>query len=311
MSKVTSVLSVCWLAAVAFGRHPPKHVQDGIYLDVKQKSKDSRQESLVRQEGRQEKVAKEPTLKRAVVDLKPSKINHTVVDSFIVPMSAIQVDQNTICEDVAAEHTGFDVNDDNGFLKHASCDDLEAHCHDESIGEQVRVSCPVSCFLCTAGKGGEADTWHGKCFDAVNTGIRFREGPKATCSDLINYCNHTSIGQQVKEACKLSCGLCMLHVEGPYLDAYGNCEDLASHEEPEFTVAGSLAGCSDMAQFCQNHPDSYLIRHKCPLTCGVCGNLGPTTEAPESNEVQIPGDTGGCSRRRRWGFCSTRRRRNI
>jgi hypothetical protein len=295
--KVVGIFSTCCIVATfALGRDTSiKITQDGEAQLLHDQKEDSK------------------NIKRHSVDLQPAStgIKRTIIDDLEVPMSAAELGR-TVCEDVAPEHTGFDVHDDTGFVKHASCDDLTSHCHEATVGEQVRVSCPVSCFICTPGTAGGEDTWHGKCFDAVSTGIRFRDGPQASCADLINYCNHTSIGMQVKEACKLSCGLCELHVEGPYLDAYGNCEDLASHEEPEFTVSGQLAGCSDMAQFCQNHPDSYLIRHKCPLTCGVCGNAGDvTTAAPTANDVQIPGDTGGCNRRRRYGFCSTRRRRNI
>lgn len=217
------------------------------------------------------------------------------------------------CQDAPPEHTGFDVHGGEGFMKHAACEDLLHYCHNSSIGEQVRVSCPLSCMVC---KPGHAESGHngesGPCFDAVNTGIRFKDGPKAACPDLVNYCNHSSIGAQVSEACKLTCGRCGLVVEAPFLDAHGNCIDLQTHEEPQFTVAGALAGCSDIAQFCENHPDSNLIRHKCPLTCGVCGNDDEaTTTTPESSEIKIPGDAGGCDRRRRWGFCSTRRRRNV
>jgi hypothetical protein len=203
------------------------------------------------------------------------------------------------------------VHGEDGFMKHASCEDMAQYCHNGTIGESIRVSCPVSCFICMP--GGAADHKdNGPCFDAASTGIRFRDGPKATCPDLINYCNQSSIASQVREACKLSCGLCDIHVEGPYLDAFGNCIDLQTHEEPQFTVSGALAGCSDMAQFCANHPDSYLIRHKCPLTCGVCGNKPPDVkkDTDEATDVDM-GDTGGCDRRRRWGFCSTRRRRNV
>jgi len=221
-----------------------------------------------------------------------------------------------ICEDVAPEHTGFDVFSEAGFKQHASCEDLTKHCHNSSIGEQVRVSCPAACFLCVPGGGFDPNATGGPCFDAVMTGIRFRDGPKAGCNDLINYCQHEMIGQQVRDACRLSCGLCQLHVEGPYLDAYGNCADLATHEEPQFTKNAALAGCTDMMEFCNNHPDSYLIRHKCPLTCGICGNHAATeapTEAPteEDLEAQRIAAAGGCERRRRFGFCSTRRRRNI
>lgn len=288
MPKVNMIFSACVFVALTstmaaqLEREPAKvhkRVQDGITLDIRG------------EEGKKEDFPFETI---ELDEAAPSLI-----------------ETGRICEDVAPEHTGFDVHGDEGFQKHASCEDLTQYCHNSSVGEQVRVSCPVSCFICMPG-GGAAHHDIGPCFDAVNTGIRFRDGPKATCADLINYCNHTSIGSQVKEACKLSCGLCELHIEGPYLDAYGNCVDLQTHEEPQFTVSGSLAGCSDMAQFCNNHPSSYLIRHKCPLTCGVCGNNPPTTAKPsEADDLQIPGDVGGCDRRRRWGFCSTRRRRNV
>jgi len=285
-----AVLASTALASTIVRREEAMPVQDGIYLLVDN-----------------DQVNNGEALSHPF-----ENVSHTVVDDSSAP-SLIQKSALKICEDVTPEHTGFDVHGDDGFMKHASCDDLTSHCHNSSIGEQVRVSCPVACFICMekgAGSGSrkEKDV---PCFDTVSTGIRFREGPKAGCSDLINYCNHTSIGQQVREACRLSCGLCEIHVEGPYLDKHGNCMDLQTHEEPQFTVSGALAGCNDMAQFCKNHPDSYLIRHKCPLSCGVCGNSMTTTVKPVDDTIKIPGDVGGCSRRRRWGFCSTRRRRNV
>jgi len=254
-------------------------------------------------------------LKRAIVRLDPVEVEHISIDKSKVPMSVMELG-DSICQDVAAEHTGLEVHDNTGLLRKATCVDLANHCHDEQIGEQVRVSCPISCFLCTPGQEASEDVWHGKCFDAVSTGIRFRDGPQAKCSDLINYCSHETVGSQVQEACKLSCGLCALHASGPYVDQYGNCEDMASHEEPQFTIHGALAGCTDMLQFCPDHPKSNLIRHKCPMTCGVCGNELPTTPAPAPVETQnlvtqTSGDLGGCERRRRWGFCSTRRRRHV
>lgn len=298
MSKVATLFCFASTAAAATITRQEKAEalhQDGIVLNAKG--------AAMRKEA-------PTTIRRKAIAIKAVDVKHTNIDELVVPMSAVETRGVGICADVASEHTGFDVNDDTGFVKHASCDDLAQHCHDKEIGEQVRVSCPISCFICTPGTNGGDAQWIGPCYDAVNTGIRFRDGPKAQCADLINYCNHTAIGGQVKEACKLSCGQCQLHVEGPYVDAYGNCADLASHEEPEFTIDGQMAGCADMQQFCQNHPDSYLIRHKCPLTCGVCGNAAPTT-TPNPYEVKIPGDTAGCDRRRRWGFCSTRRRRNV
>jgi len=244
---------------------------------------------------------------------KVEEIPFEIIPTEAEPPSLLELDASSvrICEDVEPGHTGFEAHDDGGYLHKASCADLAQYCHNETIGEQVRVSCPVSCFICQPGHSRNG-TYNGPCFDALETGIRFREGPKAKCPDLINYCNQSSIKAQVQEACKLSCGICELHIEGPYMDAYGNCFDLQTHEEPQFTVNGQLAGCLDMEEFCHHHPDSYLIRHKCPKTCSICGNAPPTTKKPEEKEERNPNDAGhGCDRRRRWGFCSSRRRRLV
>lgn len=298
MRKFTSIFFVCCVAA-SMASKPEQFTQDGISVNV--------------HNDEQEEEPLNIKIKRAIIKLEPMEVKHTSVDDSSVPMSAMELGDG-ICEDVVAEHTGLDVHDDSGFQHKASCVDLANHCHDATIGEQVRVSCPISCYLCTPGQEGTEgteDVWPGKCFDAVMTGIRFRDGPKATCSDLINYCSHETLGSQVQEACKLSCGLCGLNAVGPYVDQYGNCEDLPSHEEPQFTIKGALAGCTDMLQFCPHHPKSNLIRHKCPLTCGVCGNAPPTPPPVVAEDLISPGDIGGCDRRRRWGFCSTRRRRHV
>jgi len=307
MPKGTAIFFICCLtvsAAPLVRSRPKQFVQDGIDVDVHNKNEEP------------------PNIKRAIVDLKPAEVKHIIVDNLIVPMMSAMEFGSGNCEDVPSTHTGFDVHDANGFLKPASCDDLEAHCKDDletneadaaaegGIGFQVRASCPVTCTQCTPGRdwGGIEP---GKCFDAVNTGIRFRDGPKASCKDLINYCNQTDIGAQVTAACKLSCGHCMLLQEGPYVDTHENCVDLFADEEPEFTVWGKAANCSVIAQFCTNHPESNLIRHKCKATCGVCGSVPPVAAPHDAEDVQIPGDTGGCERRRRWGFCSSRRRDNF
>jgi len=264
-------------------------VQDGITLDVHGES----------MEGKQATEEKEALS-------TPFEAVRASIPESAVP-SLIQTVEK--CKDSAPEHTGFDVNGDDGFLKHAACADLTPHCHNASISKQVRTACPVSCFICLPGGAHDPNHLDGPCYDAKNTGIRFREGKTATCHDLKNYCNHTAIGSQVRQACKLSCGLCELHIEGAYTDSYGKCADLPTHEEPQFKIAGNLAGCADMAQFCQNHPDSYLIRHKCPSSCGVCSNTTPPPKAADAEATTTDAPT--CSRRRRWGFCQTRRRRNI
>jgi hypothetical protein len=216
------------------------------------------------------------------------------------------------CKDQDAEHTSFEIHGESGFMKHASCPELTHLCDNETLGVSVRQACPVSCFMCmpnhgtTGGYGGS-----GKCFDADNTGIRFKDGPKATCRDLIKYCKHPHIGPQVMESCKLSCGGCQPHVYAPFYDSNKACGDLKADEDPQFTVQGTLAKCEDLPDFCQGHTDSYLIRHKCPRTCGICGGQELKPKKEEANEIYIPGDAGNCERRRRFGFCSSRRRRNV
>lgn len=295
MAKFVAILFIYCLAAstetaeAALARHeddyaktPKKPVQDGILLD-----------------------AERSDVKEAEADSPFEIIKY---DPSEVP-SLVQSD-HIVCEDVTPDRTGFDVHDENGFMKHASCQDLAQYCNNETIGESIKVSCPASCLVCEPGEPGGKEP-SGPCFDATNTGIRFRDGPKADCADLVNYCGHSSVSTQVMAACKLSCGLCGVDVEGPYLDSSGNCIDMQTSEVPQFTLHGTLAGCSDMAQFCSNHPDSRLIKHKCPRTCGVCGNWDETTTTLKPSQDIMAGTEGGCDRRRRWGFCTTRRRRNV
>lgn len=221
---------------------------------------------------------------------------------------------NGTCEDLTPAKTGFDVHGEEGFMKHASCVTLKEHCYNsnDTFATSVRAACPVTCFECmpnhglTGGKQGG-----GACFDAVNSGIRFRDGPKATCKELIRYCNHSTIGPQVTQACKLTCGGCDLNVYAPFQNAFKACEDGPTKEEPLFTIAGKEAECEDMESYCQNHPDSYLVRRKCPKSCGECPADDDPKKGQSTEEISIPGDEGGCNRRRRFGFCSTRRRRNM
>lgn len=227
------------------------------------------------------------------------------------------------CQDKEGPDTGFDIHGDDGFMKHASCSHLMQHCENTSMvsdtmtmGEAVKKVCPVSCFVCLPNHGisfsgqGEA----GGCFDAENTGIRFRDGPKASCKELINYCKHESIGPQVQEACKMSCGLCHPHIYAPFFGREGECQDEPQEADPVFTIAGVKSPCPAMHKYCMDHPDSFLVQRKCPLTCGLCEMAsGSTTHPPVAppDEMWVPGDEGNCQRRRRNGFCATRRRRNV
>lgn len=214
------------------------------------------------------------------------------------------------CEDKAPEQTGFEVHTEDGFLSYASCEQLQGKCHNWVNSSHVQEACPISCFICdpSAKVADEGPP----CYDSAVTGIRFKLGPQATCLDLANYCNHTTLWYHVQAACRMTCGLCEAHVG----HIRGKCHDLETHDQPEYIVAGRSATCTDLIDFCEDHPDSYIIKHKCPRTCGACPDQVATTTAYSFTTSRAVGydagsDEGTCDRRRRWGHCSTRRRRNL
>jgi hypothetical protein len=214
------------------------------------------------------------------------------------------------CEDKAPEHTGFEVHTEDGFLSFASCEELKGKCLNWVHSKTVRQVCPITCFICDPNPKNPDEA--PPCYDAIETGIRFKLGPQATCLDLANYCNHSTLWYHVQAACRMTCGLCEAHVG---LVA-GKCHDAESHDAPEYVLAGHRATCGELIDFCDNSPDSYVIRHKCPRTCGACPDQQVTTTQSSfttSNAVSYDAgnDNGNCGRRRRWGHCSTRRRRNL
>lgn len=215
------------------------------------------------------------------------------------------------CHDKPPEKTGFEVFTDEGKLGPASCADLADKCHNWVNSSMVQKACAVSCFICdpAARQANEGPP----CYDAAMTGVRFTNGPMASCVDLANYCNHTTLYQHIQAACRVTCGLCEAH-QGM---VKGECHDLDARDEPEFNVEGAIAPCSDLVDYCSGGPDAYLIRHKCPRSCGACPEMTTSThpEFTSTEDVAFTPDnqeTGeACSRRRRWGFCATRRRRNL
>jgi hypothetical protein len=213
------------------------------------------------------------------------------------------------CKDKAPEGTGFEVHTVEGFLGFASCPDLRPKCHNWVNSTMVQTVCPVSCFICDPDAHGFAEG--PPCYDSVVTGVRFKNGPQASCLDLANYCNHSTLFYHVQAACRLTCGLCDAHVG----HVEGKCVDLESHDEPEFMVSGNVASCSDLMDFCNSGSEAYLIRHKCPRTCGACPSMSTSTHSSYTTSAEYTSngesEKSDCDRRRRWGFCSTRRRRNL
>eukprot|EP00929_Paragymnodinium_shiwhaense_P033301 TRINITY_DN18311_c0_g1_i2.p1 TRINITY_DN18311_c0_g1~~TRINITY_DN18311_c0_g1_i2.p1 ORF type:complete len:262 (+),score=50.13 TRINITY_DN18311_c0_g1_i2:1120-1905(+) len=167
--------------------------------------------------------------------------------------------------------------------------------------------------------GGEWDPTK-TCEDQPNTDIKFKNGPRATCFELTNYCQHPALGEQVRNSCPETCGLCGIETRrqwiGNWMHANKRCHDLNITEQPQITLGGALAACNQLKLFCKGHPDSRYVLQKCAGTCELCVEkkveVSTTTNIPftftqEVEEVQTK--EYGCARRRRWGFCYTRRRR--
>lgn len=160
----------------------------------------------------------------------------------------------------------------------------------------------------TPGNAGSPPLDPAVCMDGKYTGVRFRNGTKARCPDLRTYCDHPTLHKRVTKVCRQSCGECELEetVRNP-------CTDLVSSEHPKYQIAGRLATCDDLKMFCHSH---QAIRDKCRMTCGQCGLETlefKTTAAPSTtwlSEAELARRMGaGCMRRRRFGYCETRRRR--
>mmetsp|Transcript_28077 Transcript_28077/g.60976 ORF Transcript_28077/g.60976 Transcript_28077/m.60976 type:complete len:735 (-) Transcript_28077:195-2399(-) len=118
------------------------------------------------------------------------------------------------------------------------------------------------------------------CADLPHTGIKFRSGPPAKCSDLAEYCTHKSsvLAQKVRKACQETCGMCSLMVDEMQNDA--PCEDAHKSAAPVLTVGGSPISCTQAKGFCSGHQDSDLVANKCPLTCERC-TRGPASQFSE------------------------------
>lgn len=236
---------------------------------------------------------------------------------------------------VDSSYTGMEYVDGQNITRPFACPDLRDKCHDAATGKSVRQVCPLTCLVCVAAPAdtvAAASTTSSTattttpatvrtCIDVADTGIRFRNGAKASCSDLTNYCNHAKLGDKVKAACVKTCGRCTLASDDfAAQGATVACFDQPADALPVLTVAGKPGECSQLRSFCQGHPDSEYVVRKCPVSCGFCDRAGgsPTTTTASgaatttytfSTSSEDSAKGMGCSRRRRWGFCNTRRRR--
>jgi len=153
----------------------------------------------------------------------------------------------------------------------------------------------------------------GACLDSVETGVRFRGGERAACSDLVNYCEHPRLGHKIKVACAKTCGRCDLSTLGALF--MHHCVDREMNVTPVITIRGVPQVCSNLQEFCTGHPDSEYVLRKCPATCLFCHPEPATTTRIRytfsTSFVDATASGMGCQRRRRFGFCNTRRRRGL
>lgn len=166
------------------------------------------------------------------------------------------------------------------------------------------------------------------CVDALSTGIHFVGGTPASCEDLKNYCNDDELGYKVVQECPRSCGLCghelanddVVDVD-PGVPTQASCSDENTWTMPVFTFQGQKKSCRELEWYCEGYVYSELLARKCPKTCGRClaevSHIIKTAPAgvPVAATTQEPEPSNsswcvmGCSRRRTWGFCCSRRRR--
>lgn len=144
------------------------------------------------------------------------------------------------------------------------------------------------------------------CADASSTPVSIRGGQLETCAALSGYCADVGpIGREVRHSCMRSCGLC----------GVPSCEDMRTMDPPILASAGRPASCGQLLSLCTGTTaEAPIVRHKCQRTCGLCP---PSTAGEHTRRWGQVGQHGrsaemtGCSRRRRWGFCVTRRRDTV
>jgi len=184
-----------------------------------------------------------------------------------------------------------------GALRKRSCLQLaqEDFCDKPYYASVVRLRCPVSCFTClpgftTAAKEAAASNFAGTAFtckDSGHTQIMFRNGTTATCAQLHQFCDHDSLGEHVKKVCSNTCGHCP-------------CEDHAADYEPMFVESGKALACDDLKDKCSDPS----VADKCRVTCGGCPWHEHVRRWTDLDAEQM----ANCVRRRRFGYCYTRRR---
>lgn len=228
--------------------------------------------------------------------------------------------------------------------QHSGCSSLQHMCYDQQLGPQIQAGCQRTCLTCIEASaetrqhyllrlGQDANATKDNamdqalsCFDLLDTGIMFLSGEAAVCSELHNYCDHPTMGLKVRTSCVKTCGLCNLRSNITTNSFVSNCFDFNASTAPVFLMNNSQMECPQLWSYCTGNADSDFVRQKCGFTCGVCSGViiqlktetGTVTDTQTAANISktvetltesLTTGTGACDRRRRWGFCYSRRRR--
>lgn len=87
-----------------------------------------------------------------------------------------------------------------------------------------------------------------------------QDNPDAKCELAKQFCSHDTYGQQMRQLCPETCGVC-----SP-AESFSACEDKSDT-------------CESVKSFCNQKTTHSMMRVQCPETCGFCfgGKLLPTT----------------------------------
>lgn len=160
------------------------------------------------------------------------------------------------------------------------CDDANCRTISEE-GRACKVSNPqarrVPCNASQQIFDGDAANASTDCADVQNTGIKYKDGPEATCEDLRSSCSSKEMGAKVRSACPATCMVegfpCApksnSSLWGANVSSEG-CRDKEKHEPPILTLFGKAQDCSSARQYCFHHANSSQVQQKCPFSCGAC-----------------------------------------
>eukprot|EP00930_Biecheleria_cincta_P071817 TRINITY_DN59278_c0_g1_i1.p1 TRINITY_DN59278_c0_g1~~TRINITY_DN59278_c0_g1_i1.p1 ORF type:complete len:879 (-),score=167.41 TRINITY_DN59278_c0_g1_i1:64-2700(-) len=215
----------------------------------------------------------------------------------------------------------------------ATCHDLRAYCGNNALSDRVLKVCPATCeqegYAC-------ANTLSYQALPKVPEPIQMNKGQSKATTNVSNVSQDVSPSPAPTTTTSRDV---TLPPQG--------CVDLAAHDKPVLTVHGVNRTCREVSSYCFNTANSVAVRAKCPVSCGECvpeeveeatttTTMETTTTQRDTNPAVVnketvttaPQEEGddywhrtlppltpdytamGCDRRRRFGFCSSRRRDN-